>query len=77
MPLFEPRCEQKTEMSINVAIVVCISLYNVVAKCLPKAIVVINPGNPTGQLLSKQNVQDVIKFAKKEGLFILADEVSL
>ena len=64
-------------MSINVAIVVCISLYNVVAKCLPKAIVVINPGNPTGQLLSKQNVQDVIKFAKKEGLFILADEVSL
>jgi len=29
-----------------------------------------------GQVLSRQNIEDVIKFAKKEKLFILADEVS-
>ncbi|KAK2180270.1 hypothetical protein NP493_448g00003 [Ridgeia piscesae] len=45
------------------------------SKCDLRAIVVINPGNPTGQVLSKQNIEDVIKFAKKNHLFILADEV--
>ncbi|XP_067948201.1 alanine aminotransferase 1-like [Watersipora subatra] len=44
-------------------------------KCVPRAIVIINPGNPTGQVLSKQNIADIIKFAHKEKLFILADEV--
>jgi alanine transaminase len=43
--------------------------------CLPRGLVVINPGNPTGQVLSRQNIEDVIKFAKRERLFILADEV--
>ncbi|XP_029646883.1 alanine aminotransferase 1 [Octopus sinensis] len=43
--------------------------------CKPRAIVVINPGNPTGQVLSRKNIEDVIKFAKRENLFILADEV--
>ena len=28
-------------------------------------------------MLSRQNIEDVIKFAKKNHLFILADEVSL
>ncbi|KAJ8943756.1 hypothetical protein NQ318_011968 [Aromia moschata] len=41
----------------------------------PRALVVINPGNPTGQVLSKQNIEDIIKFAHKEKLFIFADEV--
>lgn len=43
--------------------------------CLPKAIVVINPGNPTGQVLSRQNIENIIKFAHKHRLFIFADEV--
>lgn len=43
--------------------------------CHPRAIVVINPGNPTGQVLSRQNIEEIIKFAYKEKLFILADEV--
>lgn len=43
--------------------------------CNPRAIVVINPGNPTGQVLSRKNIEEVIKFAYKEKLFILADEV--
>ncbi|KAF7266018.1 hypothetical protein GWI33_020618 [Rhynchophorus ferrugineus] len=43
--------------------------------CKPRAIVVINPGNPTGQVLSRDNIEEIIKFAYKEKLFILADEV--
>lgn len=41
----------------------------------PRAIVVINPGNPTGQVLSRQNIEEIIRFAFKERLFIFADEV--
>jgi len=40
-----------------------------------KAIVVINPGNPTGSVLTAENVKMVIRFAKEHGLAILADEV--
>lgn len=40
-----------------------------------KAIVVINPGNPTGSVLRPDNVKMVIRFAKEHGLSILADEV--
>ncbi|CAG9862090.1 unnamed protein product [Phyllotreta striolata] len=43
--------------------------------CVPRAIVIINPGNPTGQVLTKQNIEQIIKFAYKEKLVILADEV--
>jgi len=45
------------------------------AKCNPKLLVVINPGNPTGQVLSRENIEGIIKFAHREKLFILADEV--
>jgi alanine transaminase len=40
-----------------------------------KAIVIINPGNPTGQVLSKDTVADVVQFARRRGLAVLADEV--
>ncbi len=40
-----------------------------------RALVVINPGNPTGQVLSEQNIKDIIKFAHEERLFLIADEV--
>lgn len=43
--------------------------------CSPKALVVINPGNPTGQVLDKEHIQDIIKFAHDEKLFLFADEV--
>jgi alanine transaminase len=39
------------------------------------SMVVINPGNPTGNLLSEQNVKDIIKFCYNHKLFLLADEV--
>ncbi len=41
----------------------------------PVAIAVINPGNPTGSVLSYENIQMVIRFAKRHKLSIMADEV--
>ncbi|CAD5208139.1 unnamed protein product [Bursaphelenchus xylophilus] len=40
-----------------------------------QALVVINPGNPTGQVLSKENIQEILKFAYEKKLFVFADEV--
>ncbi|KAF2900085.1 hypothetical protein ILUMI_06100 [Ignelater luminosus] len=43
--------------------------------CIPKVLVIINPGNPTGQVLTRENIEEIIKFAYKENLYLLADEV--
>lgn len=43
--------------------------------CQPRAIVIINPGNPTGQVLTKENIKNVICFAKEQNLLLMADEV--
>ncbi len=40
-----------------------------------KAIVVINPGNPTGAVLDESSIREVIDFAETHHLAILADEV--
>jgi alanine transaminase len=40
-----------------------------------RALVVINPGNPTGQVLEEQNQKDIVQFCRDEGLLLLADEV--
>ena len=40
-----------------------------------KAIVVINPGNPTGAILDAESIGEVIDFAEEHGLAIIADEV--
>jgi aspartate/methionine/tyrosine aminotransferase len=37
--------------------------------------VVINPGNPTGQCLSKANQEDIVRFCQEEQLVLIADEV--
>merc|ERR1711892_1192953 len=49
------------------------SYTNAVAK--PVAICIINPGNPTGQVLSKDNIRKILQFAYDRQLFVLADEV--
>lgn len=41
----------------------------------PRALVVINPGNPTGAVLTAQNIKEIIDFCHSEGLLIMADEV--
>ncbi|XP_017351414.1 alanine aminotransferase 2-like isoform X1 [Ictalurus punctatus] len=43
--------------------------------CKPRVLCIINPGNPTGQVQSRECIEDVIRFAAKEHLFIMADEV--
>lgn len=40
-----------------------------------RALVVVNPGNPTGQVLSKENMQEIVTLCVEEGLLLLADEV--
>ena len=40
-----------------------------------KAIVVINPGNPTGASLSEEDVHGVLRFAAEKKLVVMADEV--
>lgn len=44
-------------------------------QCQPRALVVINPGNPTGNVLSRANIEAVVKFANEKKLFVFADEV--
>ncbi len=41
----------------------------------PRAICVINPGNPSGAVLDEANVEMVLAFANEHGLSVLADEV--
>lgn len=40
-----------------------------------RAIVVINPGNPTGASLPEEDIRALIEFARAENLVIIADEV--
>ena len=40
-----------------------------------RAIVIINPGNPTGGSLTAEQITSILEFAAQEGLVVLADEV--
>jgi len=40
-----------------------------------KAILICNPGNPTGYLYSKEEIQKLAEIVKKHDLFLIADEV--
>lgn len=37
--------------------------------------VLINPGNPTGMVLTKESIRDIVSFCSKHNLVLLADEV--
>lgn len=41
----------------------------------PLALVIINPGNPTGGSLSKDSIKSVLEFCKSKGIVCMADEV--
>lgn len=41
----------------------------------PRCLVVINPGNPTGQLLSYDNIRAIVDYCYDQGIVIIADEV--
>jgi len=40
-----------------------------------KALTVINPGNPTGNVASYEQIRDTLLFCKENNLIYLADEV--
>ena len=40
-----------------------------------RAMVVINPGNPTGQVLKREDIENIIKICYKNEIVICADEV--
>lgn len=40
-----------------------------------RAMVIINPGNPTGQVLSYDNMRELVLWAKRERVVLMADEV--
>jgi len=40
-----------------------------------RAIVIINPGNPTGSLLDRSTMESIVKVCEKHSLVLLADEV--
>lgn len=42
---------------------------------VPKALVVINPGNPTGSILTEDDIVAIIDIAAEHGLVVIADEV--
>lgn len=42
---------------------------------IPRCIVLINPGNPTGAVLSDDAIAEIVDVAAKHGLVIIADEV--
>lgn len=41
----------------------------------PKIFVIVNPGNPTGNVFSKKNLEDLIEFCYNNKMVIFADEV--
>ncbi|HQO08565.1 MAG TPA: pyridoxal phosphate-dependent aminotransferase [Clostridiales bacterium] len=47
------------------------------AKLTPrtKAIVICNPGNPTGAVFKKERLQELVDFARKHDLYVISDEV--
>ena len=42
-----------------------------------RGLVFINPGNPTGQCLSRDNLEDLIKFAYDERVALMCDPAAL
>jgi alanine transaminase len=41
----------------------------------PRCMVVINPGNPTGNVLRRNDIEDIIKICYENNILIMADEV--
>lgn len=42
---------------------------------IPRCIVLINPGNPTGSILTEEAIAEILNLAAEHGLVVIADEV--
>lgn len=67
--------DEEKEWSMNEAILEESMQQAVKGGITPRVIVVINPNNPTGSLLSYDNIAMVLAFAEKYDLAVIADEV--
>jgi aspartate aminotransferase len=74
-----------TASGVNIVPVICtidddfalppISHFEKLITPKTKAILICNPGNPTGRLYSKQEILQLAEIVKKHDLFLIADEV--
>ena len=60
--------------------VCCIEMKTALDKAIsqgitPKLLIVINPGNPTGQVLSYEGMREILEFCEEHRLILMADEV--
>jgi len=63
------RCEEENHWFPNID-----DMENKITK-QTKAIVLINPNNPTGSVYSKQVLLDILALARKHGLIVFSDEI--
>ncbi len=63
------RCDEKADWNPDIADIKSKINNNT------KAIVIINPNNPTGALYSKDFLEEIIKVAREHGLVIISDEI--
>lgn len=67
--------DEANDWSIDPEQIRSLILENKAKGVVPRCLVLINPGNPTGSILPEQDLREIIKIAAAEGLVIIADEV--
>ncbi|ELR24802.1 alanine aminotransferase, mitochondrial, putative [Acanthamoeba castellanii str. Neff] len=67
--------DEEKGWSLNIAELESIVEQALAKGVTPRAMVVINPGNPTGQCLDTANMQQVIEFCHRRRVLLMADEV--
>jgi len=68
-PVFVPLDGEKSEFSLHVE---TLELY---VTPRTKLLVIVNPSNPTGMIINKEELEAISKFAIKNDLIVLADEI--
>ncbi|CAL9730147.1 hypothetical protein MOUN0_I07712 [Monosporozyma unispora] len=67
--------DEETNWSTNAEEIEKTVVESIANGVIPRVIVVINPGNPTGAVLSFDTIAKIFKIAAKYGIVVLADEV--
>jgi len=66
---------EATDWSIDMVELETLVTESIKANIIPKCIIVSNPGNPTGSVIPKESIEELILFASKYNLVIIADEI--
>ena len=67
--------DEKSGWSTNTKEIENVVLDSIEKGIKPSVLVVINPGNPTGAVLSKEAISEIFEIAAKYGIVVIADEV--